>query len=236
MNRPSEVPQSGSFDRWAHRRGEPRQFVVWWSAYLLVSSMLSLGGMGFIGLVGYEVFRPATIILLAMAGLGIGTLWPMVRLSQAAPSDAAGAFALDGFVVAVPALVVLAAQSMPWMAGWPASVSLTIAACFTTWTAAIAALLSVYFMRYEQVLPRWSWMLLTLVLVIAGPLAAAAAAPLGASPRLLEIFLMLSPITAPFEAAADRTWLGVAARVESHHIAAAFAPLILVFLTVGKRR
>lgn len=198
--------------------------------------MLSLGGMGYIGLVGYEVFRPATIILLSMTGIGVSILWPMVRLSQVPPNDPSGAFALDGFVVLVPALVVLAAQSMPWMAGWPATVSMTIGASYFSWAAAVGALLAVYFMRLTHWIPRWLWMLHILVLVSAGPALAAIVAPLGAPSKLIETLLMLSPLTAPFEAAADRTWLGVSARVESHHIAAAFAPLALVFVAVGKRR
>ncbi len=227
---------AGRYDRWAHRRGEPRQLIVWWSIYLFFASMLSLGGMGYIGLVGYEVFRPATIILLSMTGIGLSILWPMVRLSQVPPTDPSGSFALDGFVVLVPALVVLAAQSMPWMAGWPATVSLTIGASYFSWSAAIAALLAIYYMRLTSWIPRWLWMLHILVLVSAGPVIAAMASPLGASPKMIETLLMLSPLTAPFEAAADRTWLGVSARVESHHIAAAFAPLVLVFVAVGKKR
>jgi hypothetical protein len=88
------------------RRGEPRQFVVWWSAYLLVSSILAMGGMGFIGLAGYEVFRPAVQILLTMTAVGLAVLWPMVRRrSGAAGQDPSRRFG-----------------SMPWRCsfrGWP---------------------------------------------------------------------------------------------------------------------
>jgi hypothetical protein len=213
-------------DRWAHRRGEPRLFIVWWTFYLLSASALSFGGMGFIGLVGFEVYRPAAVILLSMVGIGMGLLWPMVRLSQVAPSDTAGSFALDAFVLVMPALVVLAAQAMPWMAGWPASVGLSIGVSFVSWVVLIASLLHVYFATVRT-LPRWVWMLVMLGLVLAGPIIAAPAAAAGVSPLVVESLLMMSPITAPFEAARDRLSLGVTAQVETHHFIAAASVLVI---------
>ncbi len=217
----------GEYDRWAHRRGEPRQFVVWWSAYLLISSILAMGGMGFVGLAGYEVFRPTVQILLTMTAVGLAILWPMVRLSQAGPARPLEAFALDGFVLLIPGLAVLATQCMPWMAGWPPRVGLTVAASDVAWTVAAAGLLAGYFSRWEGWLSRWALMAAIVALAGMGPVLALGAMWLGASEGAIEFLLMLSPLTATVEATRDRSWLGVAAEVSGHHVAGACAPAAL---------
>lgn len=220
----------GEYDRWAHRRGEPRQFVVWWSAYLLVSSILAMGGMGFIGLAGYEIFRPAVQILLTMTAVGLAILWPMVRLSQEGPSRPLESFALDGLVLLIPGLAVLATQCMPWMAGWPPRVGLTVAASYVAWAAASAGLLTGYFTRWEGRLSRWALMAAIVALAGLGPVLALAAMWLGAAEGAVEFLLMLSPLTATLEATRDRSWLGVAAEVSGHHVAGACAPAALALI------
>lgn len=227
----------GEYDRWSHRRGEPRQFVVWWSGYLLLSSMLAMGGMGFIGLAGYEVFRPAVQILLTMLAVGLAVLWPMVRLSQAGPSRPLEAFALDGMVLLIPGLAVLATQCMPWMAGWPPRVGLTVAASDVAWTVAVAGLLAGYFSRWEDWLSRWGLMAGIVALVGVGPVLALAAMWLDAPEGAIEFLLMLSPLTATVEATRDRSWLGVAAEVSGHHVAGACAPAALAMVgLLGRAR
>jgi hypothetical protein len=225
----------GRYDRWAHRRVEPRQFVVWWSFYLLAASMISLGSLGFIGYVGFEVFRPAARILLTMSGIGIAVLWPMVRLSQEPPRSPWSAFSLDGFVMVVPALVVLATQSMPWMAGWTPIVAFAIGLSYLVWTIVAAAGLATYFTRLETTVPRWVCMLGFVLLVCAPPLAAMILGPLGLPSQAMDVMLMASPLTAAFEATSDRAWLGVAAHVETRHLLGAALPLMLMISLLPRR-
>ncbi len=227
----------GAYDRWAHRRGEPRQFVVWWSAYLLVSSMLAMGGMGFIGLAGYEVFRPAVQILLTMTAVGLSVLWPMVRLSQEGPAKPLEAFAIDALALLIPGLAVLATQCMPWMAGWPARVGLTVAASNVAWAMAAAGLLTGYFARWEGRVSRWALMAAIVALAGLGPVLALAAMWAGAAEGLIEFLLMLSPLTATLEATRDRSWLGVAAEVSRQHVLGACVPAALALTgLVGRPR
>ena len=225
----------GGYDRWAHRRGEPRQFVVWWSGYLLVSSILAMGGMGFIGLAGYEVFRPAVQILLTMTAVGLAILWPMVRLSQERPARPLEAFALDALVLLVPGLAVLATQCMPWMAGWPARVGLTVAASDVAWAVASAGLLAAFFSRWEGWLSRWALMAAIVGLASAGPVLALGAIWARAPEVVVEFLLMLSPLTATLEATRDRSWLGVAAEVSRHHVLGACAPAALALAGLAGR-
>jgi hypothetical protein len=263
------TPPTRPYDPYPHRRGEPRQFVLWWTGYLLAASMISYGsGSTSFGFLGYEVTRPAATILLAMLGLGIGVLWPMVRLSQTpphaphppgeflsarhaqihAPTQPAPAFFTDCVVVTLPALVVLTAQCMPWMSGWSAPVALALAVVLVSWSVLTASLLTLYFRVLMLHLPRWAWMLVHILACTAAPLFALILISQGwnPAPRLettqstvIQTLLTFSPVTAPFEIARDRSWLGAAASVAPHHIVSALAPLAVAMLTLivtGVRR
>jgi hypothetical protein len=207
-------------DPWAHRRGEPRLFIVLWALYLLVASMTSLSGTVWSGLVATDVYRPAARIMLGLAGFGIAVLWPMVRLCQAPPERPAEAFSVDMAVVALPVIVVALAQSLPWMGAWPPEVSVVLSMVFLGWTLLVGALLLAYFAKPRTPrTPRWVWMLLIVALAGAGPAfawCAAWASPL--VPRAYaDLGLLASPVTAPFEAVRDRAWSGFYARVETPH-------------------
>ncbi|MBX3410326.1 MAG: hypothetical protein KF859_10615 [Phycisphaeraceae bacterium] len=206
-------------DPWAHRRGEPRLFIVCWAVYLLAASITSLGGTVWVGMVATDVYRPAARIMLGLAGLGVAVLWPMVRLCQAAPQRPVEAFAVDMTVVAMPVMVVAMAQSLPWMGAWPPQVSVVLSMVFVGWTLIVGALLLAYFSRPERRTPRWVCMLLVVALAGAGPAFAWGAAwawPVVPS-AYADLGLLASPITAPFEAVRDRAWSGFYARVERAH-------------------
>lgn len=233
-------------DHLEHRRAEPRQFVVLWTIFLLFASVLSLGSTGFLGILHADIYRPAARTLLAIAGAGIAVLWPMVRLSQEAPSRPRVAFAFDAAVVVLPALAVVFAQTLPWMAGWSVEVGAVISLVFIAWAVLVAGALAWYFTRLQEAAPRWAWMLVVLGAACLGPAAAMLTPESGPgisaphAPEPANIALMVSPITAPFEAARDRSWAGRPARVGPEHWGAALgllAPAIAVwFLSRDRRR
>jgi len=222
-------------DKWAHRRGEPRLFVVLWAVYLLGASAAAMGGVGIFGLAGTDIYRPAARVMLCLAGLGLGVLWPMVRLSQARPLSPIAAFLLDAFIVVFPAIAVVISQGMPSMAAWPLGVASVIAASFGAWGVFIAGALSLYFRRIElgegaeARLPRWLWMLLIVMVVCIGPLAALFALALDTGPEWVGSLLMTSPVCAPFAA----TWEysrqdgGAGGELDVAHLLGALAPLPL---------
>ncbi len=229
-------------DRWAHRRAEPRQFVVFWTLFLFLASILALGGTGFIGLVQPDLYRPAARILLAVAGTGIALLWPMVRLSQVAPDRPRASFALDAAVVVAPAVGVAMAQCLPWMAGWPLSAGMVISTVFAAWGVLIGGALAWYFTHLEHAVPRWAWMALLSLAAAIGPAFALTwpdVSPENPRESRVNIALMASPITAVFEACADRSWSGTPAMVGPEHWGAALGlwpPALTVWFLSRRRR
>lgn len=226
------------YDPYPHRRGEPRQYVLWYTGYVLCSSVLAFSSVNAsIGYVGYEVTRPAATMFLAMIGLGIGVLWPMVRLSQAAPGSTVGenaeAFALDALVMVVPACVVAISQAMPWMSGWPPQVAATLMLLYLSWSVlAAAGLTRVLSMPRPR---RVRAMVQQVSLSVAGPVVAGLVYVWtgGEAGPLVEGLMASSPITGPLELTANRAWSGEAAAVSWWHVAAAGAPGVLGLLCWG---
>lgn len=205
-------------DHLAHRRAEPRQFTVLWTVYLLIASAVAIGQSGFLGMIQPEVYQPAARTLMAVAGAGICLLWPMVRLSQAAPTDPRSAFALDAAVVFIPTQAILWSQCLPWMAGWPGSVAGTISLEFAAWSILVGGFLAWYFTRLERRMPRWVFMGFLLCMASAGPvIAVGAMASRFAGGFAVNVGLAVSPLTFAFEAAADRSWSGATASVSAFH-------------------
>ncbi|MBS0197950.1 MAG: hypothetical protein JSR77_14435 [Planctomycetes bacterium] len=222
-------------DHLEHRRAEPRHFVMLWTFFLFLSGVICIGGAGLLGAIQVDVYRPAAKAMLAIAGVGIAVLWPMVRLSQAAPLNPRAAFALDALVVSLPTQPVIWAQGLPWMAGWPASVSAMISAIFILWAVMVGGVLALYFLRFQRFLPRSAWMLLLVLLAAAGPIAQLSAPASNDTPML---GLLASPVTAIFEAARDRSWTGAAAAVGNQHwgvVVALALPALAVWCLIGAR-
>src|ERR1043166_1453153 len=94
-------------DPWAHRRGEPRTFAALWLLFLFAATILSVGAVGIFGLMSTDVYRPAARVMLEIVAIGVVVLWPMVRLSQAAPAFPLRAMLGDAVVVLVPAQAVI---------------------------------------------------------------------------------------------------------------------------------
>lgn len=207
-------------DPFAHRRGEPRTFIAFWVALLLASIAITLGGVGMLGLLATDVYRPAARRLLLIVMVGCVVLWPMLRLSQTPPRRPAGAFLVDAIAVLVPLQAIIWPQSFPWMAAWPWEVSACVALWFAAWTLAAAAGLTWFFAGGRTACARWVMMTLFVSIAVGGLLTAAvrAAGDLDAeSLRSFDGWMMTSPVTGVWELTEDRTWTGDAARVTSMH-------------------
>ena len=89
-------------DPWKHRRGEPRTFAAAWLLYMCAALVLTLGAGGALGLVGPEVYRPLARRLAVVLACSIWVVWPMLRLSQAAPRSPPRSFAGDWVVIMLP--------------------------------------------------------------------------------------------------------------------------------------
>lgn len=218
-------------DPWVHRRAEPRPFALLWLAYLLTASVVSIGGVGALGLIDADVYRPAVRVLLALVGVGVVVIWPLVRLSQEPPRSAMRAAAGDLIVVVAPVLMLILPQSLPWMAGWPWDVSLAIVAVVAGWAFLVAGVLAIALSTVTpSALARSGAMGAILLLALAAPFAAAvvgtlprnppAPSPVAADqiePGAAALLLVVSPLTAPFELARDRAWSGDVAMITPSH-------------------
>ena len=213
-------------DRWAHRRGEPRVFALLWTMFLLVATMGMLGGVVAGGVLSFDVYRPAARILLVVAMVGVGVLWPMTRLCQARPAE--GGLVASGRDVAV-ILLPLQAIIWPqhWLAAWAWWPLAALAAAMVAWVlligGAIALALQGLLPRGEHV-PRQegrrtAWMLAALVLALAAlPLRLIEVPDMTTAMDLWSDLLgVLSPVGAVLELCHDRAWSGNAIAVSSGH-------------------
>ncbi len=207
-------------DPFAHRRGEPRTFIALWVALLLASIAITLGGVGMLGLLATDVYRPAARRLLVIIMVACVVLWPMLRLSQTPPRRPARAFLVDALAILVPLQAIVWPQSLPWMAAWPVEVSACIALWFVGCALVVAGGLAWFFAGERPVCPPWAMMTLFVAVALAGVIACAVrpAAELDGDPqRSLDVWMMASPVTGVWEVTEDRGWSGDAARVSAGH-------------------
>jgi len=176
-----EPPARG--DRWAHRRGEPRTFALLWSAYLLLSAILTVFAAPILGQSGADAYLAPARALLALAAVGSTILWPMTRLSQAPPRRPARAALVDWFVLALLMQAVIwpltilpggaLARPLPWPALWPWEVSAGVSLLLMGWTALIGGVVAMG-TRGPAGASRSGWMALCIVLALAAPITMAA--------------------------------------------------------------
>lgn len=222
---PSAVALGKGYDRWAHRRGEPRLFVLLWTSYLFAATILTLASVGGAGYVPPEVYRTAARILLVLLVAGMTVVWPMIRLSQASPER--GGFAptvQDLLIVLAPAQAVVWPQWL--LAGWSLEVVGALSAMLAAWGLLAGSVLAlVLSMRPAGAGARVAWMVFFVALTLAGSLPAllerADSLPDASSSG--RAAWMLSPVTAVYEITRDRAWTGRVAEVGPvHWIAAAW--------------
>lgn len=237
-------------DRWAHRRGEPRVFAVFWIGFLMCASVITIGALGMMGLVAPDVYRPGARAMIAAAALGISIGWPMVRLSQVMPDRIVTSVTADLIVLLLPLQALLWPQCWKWMAAWPWQVVGSLCGVLCGSAALLGAMLVLAMRDIKKAesdsvagARRAAWMMLVATAVSIGPVVGMIARR-GSHELTLEDgnnWLLASPVTAVFEVARDRVWSGHAAFARaSHYQAAAFwclaALLTWVVVTATRKK
>lgn len=197
-------------DPWRHRRAEPRALAFMWTLYLFAASMLTFLYVGSQGTLSWDSYRPAAKLMLITAAVGVGVLWPMVRLSQTPPSSrCASAMLGDWLVIVLPLAAVVLPQG--WLAGWPMDVVLALAALLSAWAMLAAGVLTwglcARCTRGTSAPRRAITMAVCLGLVLAWPGVAAAMDAAGAF-RPAGAWDLGSPLTGVYALTADQPYLG----------------------------
>lgn len=191
-------------DPWAHRRAEPRTLVLLWTIYLMGAAATTVFSVGVIGMPQRSMFEPAARSMLALAGLGLGALWPMVRLSQSRPRAPRTAILTDVFALTIPLQAVI--WPVRLLTGWGWDVLAGIALGLFSWALLVGAVLAAGLVRTPapvegrdiEVSARFSgarttWMLIALLMSAGGPAALLIGGYLGITPPAFG--WLLSPIT-----------------------------------------
>jgi hypothetical protein len=215
-------------DPWAHRRGEPRIFMLLWIGWLMLITAVSFASIGPRGIVDPDQARPSTRLLLLLLMCGVAFLWPAFRLCQVRPRRIIGAVLLDLVVISTPAQIVIWPQVL--LAYWPVPVIVSISWLLMAWSVLMGAVLIFAYATeaarqpIEQppnVVSRGIWLLVIVLLSLFAP-AMSMLLPQHADP-LAELtpastpLLALSPVTGVYELTADRFWAGSSARVLDVH-------------------
>ncbi len=208
-------------DPWPHRRGEPRAFAVFWILFLLGSTIVSLGPAWSMGAPSYETYRPAASTLMVLCAVGLVVLWPMVRLSQAAPRHPLRAIIGDLIVLLLPLAAVVLPQAFPFMTGWPIEVAGAVMLILTGWAFAVAGVLLVALSR-EAVGggARWAAMAVIIAAALAAPVVEMLRPRTPPAERAMDAprpAALASPLSAVWEITRDRSWSGQAARLLPAH-------------------
>jgi hypothetical protein len=220
-------------DPWAHRRGEPRIFLLLWIGWLMAVTAISFGTLGPRGIVDPDEARPSTRVLLLLVIIGPALLWPAFRLCQVRPRHILRSIFLDMLVLLLPAQLVIWPQVL--LAFWPIPVVGAVVVFFILWTILIGAVLALAFAAESarhpidtlpQVSSRGIWMFVILLLsvfapalslLLPGPIDPLQEGPDAMGPVPLFTF---SPWTAAYELTADRFWSGSSAAILPGHWAA----------------
>lgn len=201
-------PEGRPTDPWAHRRGEPRTFAAAWTIFLFFAAGVSLASSGALGLIVTDAYRASAKVMFVIVGVGLGVLWPMLRLSQERPADPLKAMRHDAVIVLLPLLALVVPQVLPWMGAWPASVLGAMLAGFAAWTLLISGLLarSLAGLGWPGSSPRWLLMLAFVALSAFGPglVLLMPAEETQTQPGWRSVALMASPITLSLELTGDR--------------------------------
>ncbi|RMH23729.1 MAG: hypothetical protein D6693_10775 [Planctomycetota bacterium] len=229
-------------DRWAHRRGEPRVFALLLSVYLLLAALTTVLVSPALGEPSEATLRRGAGMLLLIVSLAVSVLWPMLRLSQAAPERPASAALADWVVVALLAQAVVWPMTLlpggalirpvPWPGLWPWSVSAGVGLSLASWALLIGSLVALGTASGRPA-ARVAWMIVILIVALAGPAAGWALAGV----RWADWVGLASPITAPRILAASPS--GLLPRVSAGEWAGSLAPAFVslpVWMLARRRR
>lgn len=214
-------------DRWAHRRGEPRLFSLYWIAWLMLSSSLVLAKLGPRGLLDPAVSRPVTRSLFMMIAIGAIVLWPMFRLSQAMPvKRPLAGLLLDVLIMFTTAQIVFWPQVL--LAYWPMSAIGATSLSLLGWMLIAASTLSIVMERQRRreivdgekniAWQRGMGMVICLIVALGGLILPACFGWTAAGERPdPDLYMLASGVSAPFELTRDRFWTGSSAQLEPLH-------------------
>ncbi len=214
-------------DRWAHRRGEPRLFSLYWIAWLMLSSSMVLAKLGPRGLLDPAVSRPVTRSLFMMIAIGAIILWPMFRLSQAMPTKRPLAgLLLDVLIMFTTAQIVYWPQVL--LAYWPMSAIGATSVSLLGWMLIAAGVLSIVMERQRRIeivfgekniaVQRGLGMVVCLVIALGGLILPACFGWTAEGERPdPDLYMLASGVSAPFELTRDRFWTGSSAQLEPLH-------------------
>lgn len=214
-------------DRWAHRRGEPRLFSLYWIAWLMLSSSLVLAKLGPRGLLDPAVSRPVTRSLFMMIAIGAIVLWPMFRLSQAMPvKRPLAGLLLDVLIMFTTAQIVFWPQVL--LAYWPMSAIGATSLSLLAWMLILTSVLAIVMerQRRREIVDgetnigwqRGLGMVACLVAGLGGLFLPACFGwtQTGERPDP-DLYMLASGVSAPFELTRDRFWSGSSAQLEPLH-------------------
>lgn len=232
LGAPSQVPElvapaarpEPPGDRWAHRRVEPRGLALAWTLYLLAATIASFGPAAALGALDPLSGRYAARVLLVLVAIGVGLLWPMMRLCQERPARG-GVFAVgqDLTVMIIPTQAVV--WPLVFLAMWPVSVVAAIGAVILAWTVLFGGLLAFGLGRGEGPAQtkgdgagtRVLWTAVCAAVLFGGAFGGLLLPVVEAGSSAERWRAMFSPLTAVLEIAAERYASGQAAQAMPEH-------------------
>lgn len=215
-----QITAAPGHDPWAHRKGEPRPFVLMWAVYLMVGALLTIFAVRSLTVPTTAQFTSGCRAMLILTLIGTCVLWPMVRLSQRFPDNIARAVLIDALALLAPAQAVL--WPMPLLTRWGFGVNAALAASMIGWTLCVGALLA-FAQRSPGAVSRMLWMLFFLALVGAGPALLLAIASTG-HPAPTDALAWLSPLTTVYRLTDAPS--GVSPSMTLHEWIGALTPLL----------
>jgi len=146
---------------------EPKALTLLWSLYLLVAAGMTIFAADHLWIYDANVFRISSKIMVAMIGVGIGALWPMVRLSQASPEKVAESSLADALALWVPAQAVL--WPLTLLGGWAWGVTGALAMAMIAWMGVFGGIIALG-VSARPGIGRSLWMLIALAIVAGAPI------------------------------------------------------------------
>ncbi len=135
-----EIASRGPDDPWAHRKGEPRLFALYWAIYLMGAALLTIFAVRSATGPTIDQWVYGCRAMMLVTVVGVCVLWPLTRLSQVGPERPRRATLMDLLVLLLPAQVVL--WPMPVLTGWTWAVTGGLALLLTGWALLIGVLVS----------------------------------------------------------------------------------------------
>lgn len=208
-------------DPWAHRKGEPRIFALFWSAYLMISSLLTLFAIKSTTIPTTQQYAIGCASLITLIVLGCTILWPLCRLSQAAPRHALGATLADLLVLLLPVQAII--WPLPVLTHWHIEVVAALSLLVFSWTALIGAIIA-WAIPARETLTRSTAMALCIAVVAAGPAFCGWWLSTGHPTPPPALMMLASPLTGVWELISSPSgWSPVITDAER---LAAIAPLV----------